>query len=317
MHLEDVFNADGMPLRDPMEDIPGRQELETFAAERVEYFPINPLTLARLPPDTPSRGIELQIRGDVYSTIRMHFDSLPDAMDDKTHQFNMHLDPSSLLEPSQFANWARTEAKKLVIERRRRLRHDVAIARMVGAALLTDLAVSRDLLPVALGTPVAPQVSPLTCLVNIHLPFFEGATPASLAKARTNEVAYFEFRAQMSRALAELAAIADPSERTNRAAELTRDIIETPLKKVQLTNRRLRERLFINCGLSVGSLGGLLMASTGSGGIGGAALAGLALLAQVKALETLKEHLQDRNALSDTPGFFYWQAAGRPRSKRG
>jgi hypothetical protein len=309
---DDLFYGDGRPGRDPMEGLDCKANLEKYL-ENVQIFPLDPLSHRPIPvmstePIT-SRAIQLQIRGDVSSRIRMFFEILPKPVDQDGYQFQCRLDKQKSLDWSKFSNWANAEAKKLVVQRLNQVKRDVSLARFVGATLLTNIAVTRDLMPFAVGAQVD-EVKPLSSLMELQLPFFEHASISSLAKARTNEIAYSEFRSQMTKVLHELSAIQSVTDRKRRSNELLHDLIELPLNKVNHANKRLRESLFINCGISIGSLAGLLLSSPNVP-INGALLAGLCVLAEVKGLEGLKDYRASYNAIKDTPGFFYWQAIQR------
>ncbi len=310
MYLDDVFHDDGTPAQDPMDGLDCKADLEKYVAENVEIFLVDPVTQRPISKQNAnlntSRAIGVQIRGDAFSTVRMFFEIMPESLNEGTHEFQMRLDHRSVIDQTKFNNWKNAEAKKLVVRRLRRIQRDISLARLVGATLLTDITVTHDLMPYAAGAKTK-ESKYARSLLELQLPFFDQVSISSLAKARADELAYSEFRSQLTKVLHELSAIDDEAERARRGNELVRDIIELPLQRINQANVRLRELLFINCGIAIGSLAGLLLSSQ-SGPLNGAALAGLSVLAEVKAMEGLKEHLKQRDILKNTPGFFYWRA---------
>jgi hypothetical protein len=313
LHGDDFFSPDGAPGRDPLEDQPHRDALAKYAAENVLVRPINPLTKRLLPIHRRLPAIALQIRGDLDATVRLQMTLLPETADDHTHSVSAILDPNSELDPESFRSWTETEAQKVILTRLRRLQRDVTLARFVGAALVTELSATHDLMPLAAGAPQAGGPQYIAPFLELQLPYFERATFASIAEARTNELAYAKFRSEMARAVRELAAIADPSERRLRATEILRDIVTIPLQEVKRANRRLRTALFANSAVTVGSLGSFVLAqATAQSSSSAGVLGGTALIALTSGLNGLKEYLKEHSATQDTPGYFYWRAAGKP-----
>ena len=312
----DLFTPEGRSGKDPLLDVPHTDALLTFLDEHITYGSVHPISGEPIPLTDgkllPSRGIFLQFEGDPQGITRLFVEFIPNSIDEKTRIIQSVLDPNIPLEPAVFANWLKAEAHKYAARRVVRLATDLHVAARTGARYLTSLPVSRGLIPLIYGKGTSEDTR-VGQLLQLELPYFDLASMASLASARANEESFHEFRTKLTTALAELSQLEEGPGMSVRRAEIVRDLTTTPLAAVVRASERLQRSVLATAGYSLGTLGAFVMGTSG-GAPGAGIVAGIVgLMGAIKTLEAAGDRLDDRRSM---PGYFYWNAVGRPRRSK-
>jgi len=150
-------------------------------------------------------------------------------------------------------------------------------------------------------------------LAALELPYFERATPESIARARKDEVSFDRFRAKLGEALREIEQVADGPDALVRRDEIIRDVIRAPLAEIRMTSARLRRKFLGQAAVSVGTLAALASAATYGGQWPPGLLALLTIAGLTEFARVLGSQVSERDSLQERFGFFYWQAVKKPK----
>jgi len=228
------------------------------------------------------------------------------AVDGEEGRVMMFFSPEGKQEvdPDTFRNWVEGEKLKTALERFHRLHNDLVTAAMARARFITSLPTSRDM---ALLNPSARSddagTKAVTALLNLELPFFEKVDLVAIAKARQDELSFEEFRAALDKAFKEIEGLPGSTRFQEQVDEISRDLLLLPVKRIEQRMTTLRRNVFIDVGLSVGSLGATLITQ------GNTLISAAAIIAATKAFEMYRKHKAEEDELRQLPGFFYWKLA--------
>ncbi|MCX5903376.1 MAG: hypothetical protein NTV89_07870 [Proteobacteria bacterium] len=299
---------------DPVNRLP--MAIRDYATSKLYVYPVRVVNdhyeICRGEPLSPIRMIAVGFPDELGLKIFNLFEI--DAMDEETRRLGMHLDykgEGNHVDPETFENWVRGSKNNFLLERLNALQRDLYLAAFAGARFLTNLPTSRDLARLDLGSPIAEAhagEASVYSLLQTSLPYFRQVTERQIVKARANEVAFYEFRVALRKALKEIGC-AGRQLNQEEIDVVVRDILLLPLTKVEARMKALRRNVFVDGVMLAGTLAATLL--TG----GNTLTAAAGLLVAKQTMTDYKAQKADEDKMKESPGFFYWDVTKKARAQ--
>lgn len=228
------------------------------------------------------------------------------TVDKETRKIRMFLDSRDgvTVNEQMFRHWVEDKKRQVVNMRVGKLMADIVNSQSLGATFITNSIVSRDLALTNYSDVAIPGVKTLQTLGQVNLPYFENASLESIVEARQNEASFIEFGSVLEKAFQQIDTTKPESQ--IQAQELIKDIITSPLARIDEQMKSLQKTIFRDSGLlTVGTLLGSI-ALAGKSFHEAAAI--LAATGGFYALDRLRKNREERLSIAREPAFFYWQA---------
>lgn len=211
------------------------------------------------------------------------------------------------LDAKTFSHWVIGEAQKYVQQRLNELNTNIYLAATARAHFLTTVPSNRELIGIDLNTNDS-KGGVLEALLEVDLPYLSNVEISELASARKDEMAFQEFRTAFDKAFSELESI-EEDQRQKHIDELVRDLIQTPILRIDKRLQALHRNVLIDSVLAVGAFASTILS-------GGNTLIGLATMAAAaKAADSYKKAKTQEDELREQSSFFYWQATKNARKR--
>jgi hypothetical protein len=230
------------------------------------------------------------------------------TLEDNDHEMRLQMafDPQRKdpIDSRTFENWVEGSKYKTVVDILNRLQHDLTLASLARAKFITDLSSSRDLALTDLKpTKSGTSDKVVTALLELELPYFENADFASIAKARQNEAAFEEFRSAMNKAFKEIESLPRTEEFQERITEVYRDLLVTPIVRIERQMGILKRNLFLSGAILLGSLAATFVTE------GETLLTVATIYAATEYAKVYKQVKAEEDKVRQLPSFFYWELA--------
>jgi len=219
----------------------------------------------------------------------------------------MNVQDPQPVDENTFRNWVRGECQKYVKTRLNQLSRDLHLAGLAGARFLTSTPSNRDLLSLSLEEPDNKDV--VSALLNMELPYLNGATVAEIAKARSNEAAFHEFRVALEAALKEIDQL-DENQFRRAVNEIGADLLHAKTANIESRLKTLQRNVFLDATLALGSLCATIVAS------GSTLLTAAFLTMAATATLAYKKEKEKQDEIRRLPSYFYWEATKGSRSRK-
>ncbi|MBN2034825.1 MAG: hypothetical protein JW836_16285 [Deltaproteobacteria bacterium] len=299
---------------DPVKRLP--KAICDYAASNLYVYPVRVVKdryeIYLEEPLSPMRTIAVGFPGEQKLKIFNLFEI--GEMDEETRSVGVHLDykgKGNPLDTETFENWVRGSKNSFLLERLNALQCDLYLAALAGARFLTNLPTSRDLARLDLKSQIdeAPQgETSVYSLLQTSLPYFRKVTERQIVKARENELAFYEFRVALRKALKEIDC-AGRQLNQEEIDDVVRDVLLLPLSKVETRMKALRRNVFVDGVMLAGTLAATLL------GGGNTLTAAAGLLVAKQTMADYKEQKADEDKIRESPGFFYWDVTKKARAQ--
>lgn len=217
-------------------------------------------------------------------------------------------DNTDELDANTFEHWVIGESQKYVRERLDELNTNLFLAATARAHFLTNIPSSKDLISLDINSDNSNE-NILKTLLEVELPYLSNVEISELANARKDEMAFQEFRTAFDKAFSELESM-EEDQRPKRIDELVRDLIQTPILRIDNRLQALHRNVLIDSVLAVGAFASTILS-------GGNTLIGLATMAAAaKAADSYKKAKTQEDELREQSSFFYWQATKNARKRK-
>lgn len=239
-----------------------------------------------------------------------HISTRMEVVDEEQHRVRMFLDfrDDVSIDEDMFINWVNDKRKDVIKKRINGLTTDITYSEMLGATYITNLRVSHDL---AIADMDSKQGKVLTALMNLDLPYFENASPESIAQARKHEGNFTEFVTLLEQNFGNLEINAQSPDYQQRIDEMGKDVFSAPIIKIEQKMKELKGNIFRDSGLL--TLGTLMATFT---------LFGLNLHTQAittflggttLSMGKIRKNREERQKIQEMPAFFYWDTTRKKK----